>query len=37
MRSRLHLPEAACSVAQHLGGMEVELAVIVVSGGGVPV
>lgn len=31
------LPEAACSVAQHLGGVKVELAVIMVSGGGVPV
>lgn len=31
------LPEAACSVAQHLGGMKVELAVIMVIRGGVPV
>lgn len=30
-------PEAAGGVAQHLGGVEVELAVVVVSGGGVPV
>lgn len=32
----LLLPEAACSIAQHLGGVEVELAVIMVVGGGVP-
>lgn len=31
------VPEAACSVAQHLGGVEVELAVVMVIGGGVPV
>lgn len=31
------LPEAACSIAQHLGGMKVELAVVMVIGGGVPV
>ena len=30
-------PEAACSVAQHLGGMNVELAVLMVIGRGVPV
>lgn len=33
----LCLPEAACSVAQHLGGMKVELAVLMVIGGGVPI
>lgn len=33
----LRLPEAACSIAQHLGGVKVELAVIMVIGGGVPV
>lgn len=31
------LPETACSIAQHLGGMNVELAVIMVIWGGVPV
>lgn len=30
-------PEAAGGVAQHLGGVEVELAVVMVIGGGVPV
>lgn len=30
------LPEAACSIAQHLGGMEVKLSVIMVIRGGVP-
>lgn len=33
----LLLPEAACSISQHLGGMKVELAVVMVIGGGVPV
>lgn len=33
----LLLPEAACSVAQHLRGMKMELAVVMVIGGGVPV
>lgn len=31
------LPEAACSIAKHLGGVEVELAVVMVIGGRVPV
>lgn len=31
------LPETAGSVAQHLGSMKVDLAVIMVIGGGVPV
>lgn len=33
----LLLPEAACGITQHLGGMEVELPVIVVIRGRVPV
>lgn len=31
------LPEAARCVAEHLGGMEVDFAILVVIGGGVPV
>jgi len=33
----LLLPEAACSIAQHLRGVKMELAVVMVIGGGVPV
>ena len=31
------LPETACSIAQHLGGMKMELVVVMVIRGGVPV